>query len=76
MTVALGDVAVCARYFEYYGSAADKIHGETIPFQSGFTAMTLYEPYGVTAHIVPWNYPLQRPVGRWRRHSLWTMQSF
>ncbi|MCK1668932.1 aldehyde dehydrogenase family protein [Bradyrhizobium sp. 153] len=59
MTVALGDVAVCARYFEYYGAAADKVHGETIPFQNGFTVMTFYEPHGVTAHIVPWNYPLQ-----------------
>ncbi|MBB4365211.1 aldehyde dehydrogenase (NAD+) [Bradyrhizobium sp. CIR18] len=59
MTVALADAAVCARYFEYYGAAADKVHGETIPFQSGFTVMTLYEPHGVTAHIVPWNYPLQ-----------------
>lgn len=59
MTVALGDAAVCARYFEYYGAAADKVHGETIPFQSGFTVMTFYEPHGVTAHIVPWNYPLQ-----------------
>lgn len=58
-TLARGDVAVCARYFEYYGAAADKVHGETIPFQSGFTVMTFYEPHGVTAHIVPWNYPLQ-----------------
>lgn len=59
MTVALADVAATARYFEYYGAAADKIHGETIPFQSGFTVMTFYEPHGVTAHIVPWNYPMQ-----------------
>lgn len=59
LTQARGDVAVCARYFEYYGAAADKVHGETIPFQSGFTVMTFYEPHGVTAHVVPWNYPLQ-----------------
>ncbi|WP_213291000.1 aldehyde dehydrogenase family protein [Bradyrhizobium sp. sGM-13] len=59
ISVALADVAVSARYFEYYGAAADKVHGETIPFQSGFTVMTLYEPHGVTAHIVSWNYPLQ-----------------
>ncbi|MVT66091.1 aldehyde dehydrogenase family protein [Bradyrhizobium pachyrhizi] len=58
-TVARADVAVCARYFEYYGAAADKVHGETIPFQSGYSVMTFYEPHGVTAHIVPWNYPLQ-----------------
>ncbi len=59
LTFARGDAAVCARYFEYYGAAADKVHGETIPFQNGYTVMTFYEPHGVTAHIVPWNYPLQ-----------------
>ena len=59
MTLARGDVAVCARYFEYYGAAADKVHGETIPFMNGHSVMTFYEPHGVTAHIVPWNYPLQ-----------------
>jgi aldehyde dehydrogenase (NAD+) len=59
MTLARNDVAVCVRYFEYYGGAADKVHGETIPFQNGFTVMTIYEPHGVTGHIVPWNYPLQ-----------------
>ncbi|MEZ5822247.1 MAG: aldehyde dehydrogenase family protein [Xanthobacteraceae bacterium] len=59
MTQARNDVAVCARYFEYYGGAADKVHGDTIPFQSGFSVMTFYEPHGVTGHIVPWNYPLQ-----------------
>ena len=59
LSLARGDVAVCARYFEYYGGAADKVHGDTIPFQDGFTVMTVWEPHGVTAHIVPWNYPLQ-----------------
>ena len=59
MTVARNDVAVCARYFEFYGTAADKVHGETIPFQPGFTVLTVWEPHGVTGHIVPWNYPLQ-----------------
>jgi len=59
MTLARNDVAVCARYFEYYGGAADKVHGETIPFVNDFTVLTVWEPHGVTAHIVPWNYPLQ-----------------
>ncbi len=59
LTQAKADVTVCARYFEYYGGAADKVHGETIPFQNGFSVMTHYEPHGVTGHIVPWNYPLQ-----------------
>ena len=59
MSLAKSDVTVCARYFEYYGGAADKVHGDTIPFQNGFTVMTVYEPHGVVGVIVPWNYPLQ-----------------
>jgi aldehyde dehydrogenase (NAD+) len=60
---ARADAAACARYFEFYGGAADKVMGDTIPYQDGFTVFTLWEPHGVTAHIVPWNYPLQI-VGR------------
>ena len=30
---------------------------------TGYTALTLREPHGVTGHIVPWNYPMQI-VGR------------
>ena len=26
---------------------------------NGYTVYTLREPYGVTGHIVPWNYPMQ-----------------
>ena len=59
LALARSDVGVCARYFEYYAGAADKVHGDTIPFQNGYTVMTVYEPHGVTGHIVPWNYPLQ-----------------
>ncbi len=53
------DIRACARYFEFYGAAADKVHGDTIPFSEGFTALTLREPHGVTGHIIPWNYPAQ-----------------
>ena len=56
---ARADVEALARYFEFYGAAADKVHGDTIPYRTGFTAITLYEPHGVTAHIIPWNYPMQ-----------------
>lgn len=55
----LVDVEVAARYFEYYAGVADKILGETIPIRSDILDYTLREPFGVTAHIVPWNYPLQ-----------------
>ncbi len=60
------DALALARYLEFYGGAADKVMGETIPFTNGYTALTLREPHGVTAHIVPWNYPMQiigRSVG-------------
>jgi aldehyde dehydrogenase (NAD+) len=60
------DAVALARYLEFYGGAADKVHGDTIPFANGYTALTLREPHGVTAHIVPWNYPMQiigRSVG-------------
>ena len=53
------DAAAVSRYFEYYGGAADKVHGDTIPFLDGYLVNTLYEPLGVTAHIIPWNYPGQ-----------------
>lgn len=63
---ARNDAIALARYMEFYGGAADKLMGETIPFQNGFTVYTLREPHGVTGHIVPWNYPMQiigRSVG-------------
>lgn len=53
------DVTATMRYFEFYGGAADKIHGDTIPFLDGYTALTLREPHGVVAGITPWNYPMQ-----------------
>lgn len=60
------DAVALARYMEFYGGAADKLHGETLPYQQGYTVYTLREPHGVTGHIVPWNYPMQiigRSVG-------------
>jgi aldehyde dehydrogenase (NAD+) len=60
------DALALARYLEFYGGAADKVMGQTIPFAAGYTALTLREPHGVTGHIVPWNYPMQiigRSVG-------------
>jgi aldehyde dehydrogenase (NAD+) len=53
------DITATIRYYEFYGGAGDKIHGDTIPFLPGYTALTLREPHGVVAGIIPWNYPLQ-----------------
>ena len=56
---AKADAIALARYLEFYGGAADKVHGETIPYLDKYTVYTLREPHGVTGHIVPWNYPMQ-----------------
>ncbi len=53
------DAIAMARYFEFYGGAADKVMGDTIPYLDGYTVWTMREPHGVTGHIVPWNYPMQ-----------------
>jgi len=66
LSQARADAVALARYMEFYGGAADKVHGQTIPYLDGYTVYTLREPHGVTGHIVPWNYPMQiigRSVG-------------
>jgi len=66
LSQARADARALARYMEFYGGAADKVMGETIPYLDGYTVYTLREPHGVTGHIIPWNYPMQiigRSVG-------------
>ena len=63
---AAADAAALARYFEFYAGACDKFHGETIPYQNGYSVFTWRQPHGVTGHVIPWNYPMQifgRSVG-------------
>ncbi|UOQ92284.1 aldehyde dehydrogenase family protein [Halobacillus shinanisalinarum] len=59
LSQAYSDVEAAARYFEFYAGAADKIMGETIPIEDGIIDFTVRDPIGVTAHIIPWNYPIQ-----------------
>lgn len=53
-----GDVAGAARCFDYYAGAADKIQGDTFPLGADHIGYSIEEPAGVTAHVIPWNYPL------------------
>jgi len=53
------DIQVAARYFEFFAGIADKIMGNTIPLGPGFLDYTVREPIGVSAQIIPWNYPIQ-----------------
>ncbi len=56
---ARADTATAARYFEFYANAVEALYGDTIPALADGFAYTVREPFGVTAHIVPWNYPIQ-----------------
>ncbi|GAC1471495.1 MAG: aldehyde dehydrogenase family protein [Ktedonobacteraceae bacterium] len=55
---ARGEIGLVANVFEYWGGAANKIFGETIPVQGAGLEVTLREPVGVCALITPWNFPL------------------
>ncbi len=55
---ARGEIGLVAAVFEYWGGAANKIFGETIPVQDAGLEITLREPVGVCALITPWNFPL------------------
>lgn len=54
---ARSDVVGAARYFEYYAGAADKLEGTSVPVGTGQVDYTVREPYGVSAQIIPWNFP-------------------
>jgi acyl-CoA reductase-like NAD-dependent aldehyde dehydrogenase len=56
------EVDCSARFFEFYGGFCDKVQGTSVPLGPGWMDWTLREPIGVSAHIVPWNYPLQVAV--------------
>ena len=55
---AKGDMETSASYFEYYAGMADKLQGDSIPLGPDYMSFTLHEPVGVTAHVIPWNFPL------------------
>jgi aldehyde dehydrogenase (NAD+) len=59
LALARKDIEALARYFEFYGGAADKVHGEVIPYLAGYSVNVVREPCGVVGHIIPWNYPAQ-----------------
>jgi aldehyde dehydrogenase (NAD+) len=57
LTQAKSDMDGAARYFEYYAGAADKLEGTSVPVGADGIDFTLREPYGVSAQILPWNFP-------------------
>ncbi|VAW00071.1 Aldehyde dehydrogenase [hydrothermal vent metagenome] len=56
---ACNEVRGAARYFEYYGAQAETLEGRSIPLGANYLDFTVLEPYGVSAQIIPWNFPLE-----------------
>lgn len=56
------DVGTSAKLFRYFAGWPSKLEGSTIPVspRGGLTVLnyTVYEPVGVVAAIVPWNFPM------------------
>lgn len=53
------DAEITVRYFDFYASAVETLYGSTFSLDENTTVHTRWEPHGVTAHVIPWNYPLQ-----------------
>jgi acyl-CoA reductase-like NAD-dependent aldehyde dehydrogenase len=54
---ARAEIDIVANVFEYWGGAANKVFGETIPIVPPGLDVTLREPVGPCALITPWNFP-------------------
>jgi acyl-CoA reductase-like NAD-dependent aldehyde dehydrogenase len=58
------EIDAAARIIEGYSEEAKRLHGETVPLHSipnleNSFALTIYQPLGVIAAIVPFNYPVE-----------------
>jgi len=53
------EVEGAALYFEYYGNQASTVEGRSIPLGASYMDWTEYAPFGVSAQIIPWNYPVE-----------------
>jgi aldehyde dehydrogenase (NAD+) len=53
------DAEITSRYFDFYASAVETHYGSSIPLNAQTMIFTQWEPHGVTAHVIPWNYPMQ-----------------
>jgi len=51
------DIQIAAGYLEYFAGLGSELKGETIPATAQGLHLTLREPYGVVARIVPFNHP-------------------
>ncbi|HHI79778.1 MAG TPA: aldehyde dehydrogenase family protein [Planctomycetes bacterium] len=51
------EIPFAGQVFAYYAGLADKVGGRTLPNREDAFLMTIKQPVGVMAAIVPWNFP-------------------
>ncbi len=52
------EIGGSVRTLEYYSGAHTRLNGETLQVNENQISLTIKEPVGVAAHIIPWNFPL------------------
>lgn len=52
------DAYACASKWDHYSEVGYSVQGTTSVQTPGYINMTLRQPYGVVAAIIPWNVPL------------------
>ncbi|MBM3891547.1 MAG: aldehyde dehydrogenase, partial [Verrucomicrobia bacterium] len=57
MQVRSAEIPLAAAIVRFYAGAADKVEGAIKSGNPDDLMLTFYEPYGVVAGILPWNYP-------------------
>lgn len=55
---ARADVNGAARAFDYFAGACGTLQGDTFPLPRPYLGYSVYEPVGVAAQIIPWNFPI------------------
>ena len=58
LTAMRNDAAYGADALDYFAGIARELHGKTLPASAKGLHLTLREPYGVVARILPFNHPL------------------
>lgn len=59
ISFAEGDIAAVVACFRFYAGWADKIYGKVVEVDNDSFNYIRKEPIGVTAAVIPWNFPLQ-----------------
>lgn len=77
IATAKGEIGAIVEVFEFYGGAATKNYGDTIPgMSSSFSISTTRESAGVVGAIIPWISRRSWPHGKLRRHLRRAARSF